>query len=373
MTDAEQPLPMMQAVPSGAAPGGEARFRQRVSTGVGIAAIIGVLIVLLALTLQPLLLIFMSILFAVGLRGLAKLLAERTGLSIKKALFAVVGGIIAVSVLGIVLLGSQIAGQIEELAESLPASLEALQNQLAQSGWGQSLLSLIPSADELNGLVRSSLSQATGAFSNVFGWAANILVVLFLTFMFALEPDIYIDNLLRLVPKPRRARIREVITATGAILQKWLLARVMSMTFVGILTTVGLLLIGAPLALTLGLIAGVTSFIPTFGPVIAVVPAALLALLEGPQAALLVVGLYIVVQQIDNFVLTPILDRVTVSMPGALTIVSQLLLGAVAGFMGLTLAAPLAAASTVLVRMLYVEDILQDHQPTQEDGSSPDG
>lgn len=366
MTDVEQPLPMMQVVSTENVQSGESRFRQRVSTAVGIAAIIAALIVLLALTIQPLLLIFMSILFAVGLRGLAKALNERTGLSIKKALGVVIAVLIAITVLGIVLLGSQIAGQIEELAEALPASLEALQNTLSQSGWGQSLLSLIPSADEIGGLVRNSLSQATGAFSNVFGWAANALIVIFLTFMFALEPDIYIDSMIRLIPKPRRSRIHDVVSSVGEILRKWLLARVMSMAFVGILTTVGLLLIGAPLALTLGLIAGITSFIPTFGPVIAVVPAALLALLEGPQAALLVVGLYILVQQIDNFVLTPILDRVTVSMPGALTIVSQLLLGAVAGFMGLTLAAPLAAASTVLVRMLYIEDVLDDHQPAPE-------
>jgi predicted PurR-regulated permease PerM len=367
MTDVEQPLPMMQVVPVDSAPGEGMRFRQRISTAVSIAAIAGVLIVLLALTIQPLLLIFMSILFAVGLRGLAKALRERTGLSIKKALGVVVAALIAVTVLAIVLLGRQIIGQVEELGEALPASLEALQNQLSQSGWGQGLLNLIPSADEIGGLVRSSFSQATGAFSNLFGWAANVLVVIFLMFMFALEPNIYIDNLIRLVPQARRPRIRQVVSSVGEILRKWLLARVMSMTFVGILTTVGLLIGGAPLALTMGLIAGVTSFIPTFGPVIAVVPAALLALLEGPGTALFVIALYIVVQQIDNFVLTPILDRVTVSLPGALTIVAQLLLGAVAGFMGLTLAAPLAATSTVLVRMLYVEDVLNDRQPAPED------
>ena len=361
------PLPMAAITPENSAAGGETRFRQRVSTAVGIAVIFGILVLLLALTIQPLLLIFMSILFAVGLRGLAKALKERTGLSIKQALGVVIAVFVVVTVLGFVLLGNQIAGQLEDLAEALPASLEALQNQLMQSGWGQSLLSLIPTADEIGGLVRNSLSQATGAFSNVFGWAANAVVVVFLTFMFALEPEIYIDNLIRLIPKPRRRRIHEVVSSVGEILRKWLLARVMSMTFVGILTTVGLLLIGAPLALTLGLIAGITSFIPTFGPVIAVVPAALLALLDGPGTALLVIGLYILVQQIDNFLLTPILDRVTVSLPGALTIVAQLLLGAVAGFMGLTLAAPVAAASTVLMRMLYIEDILNDRQPAPED------
>lgn len=366
MTDID-PLPMAAIIPEANAAGGETRFRQRVSTAVGIAIIFGILVLLLALTLQPLLLIFMSILFAVGLRGLAKALKERTGLSIKQALLVVIVVLIAVTVLGVVLLGNQIAGQLEELAAALPDSLEALQNQLMQSGWGQSLLSLIPTAEEINSLVRNSFSQATGAFSNVFGWAANAVVVVFLTFMFALEPEVYIGSLIRLIPKPRRPRIQEVVGSVGEILRKWLLARVMSMVFVGVLTTVGLLLIGAPLALTLGLIAGITSFIPTFGPVIAVVPAALLALLDGPGTSLLVIGLYILVQQIDNFMLTPILDRVTVSLPGALTIVAQLLLGAVAGFMGLTLAAPVAAATTVLVRMLYVEDILNDRLPPPED------
>jgi predicted PurR-regulated permease PerM len=366
MTDAEQPLPLpVLAYTPPTSADTESRFRQRVATAAGIAAIVGVLLILLALTLQPLLLIFMSVLFAVGLRGLANALALRSRFSAKQALFVVVGAILTVTALSVFLLGRQIASQLEELAAALPASIEALQAQLQQSGWGQALLSGIPTAEEIGTLVRNSVSQASGAFSNVFGWAANALIVVFLTFMFALEPEIYLDNLLRLVPLTRRARVREVVRDSGQVLRYWLMARIMSMTFVGILTTIGLMLGGAPLALTMGLIAGVTSFIPTFGPVIAVIPAALLALLEGPGTAVFVVVLYIVVQQIDNFVLTPILDRVTVSMPGALTIVSQLLLSAVAGFMGLTLAAPLAVALIVPIRMLYVEDILHDRQPVQ--------
>src|SRR5688572_8869448 len=152
MTDID-PLPMAAITPENNAAGGEIRFRQRISTAVGIAIIFGILALLLALTIQPLLLIFMSILFAVGLRGLARALKERTSLSIKQALGVVIAVFVVVTVLAFILLGNQIAGQLEELAAALPASLDALQNQLMQSGWGQSLLSLIPTADDINSLV----------------------------------------------------------------------------------------------------------------------------------------------------------------------------------------------------------------------------
>lgn len=359
MTDVETPLPLMPNVTPKPTTG-EALYRQRVTTGVGITAIIAVLLVLLALTFRPLLLIFMSALFAIGLRGLAVGLSNRTRLSIKQSLGVVTGAIIAITAIATLLLGGQIAAQIDQLAEALPASVDALRSQLQQSGWGQSLLDQLPTAEDLGQVVSSSFQEATGFFSSAVGWLANVVVVLFLTFIFAFDPASYIDNLIRLVPKQRRARAREIVDAVNQVMLKWLLARVLSMIAVGVMTTIGLMLAGAPLALTMGLIAGLLSFIPTFGPIISVVPAALLALLDGPGLALFVIVLYVVVQQIDNFLVTPILERTTVSMPAGLSIIAQLLLGAIGGFVALTLAAPLAVLAAVLVRMLYVEDVLND-------------
>ena len=113
-----------------------------------------------------------------------------------------------------------------------------------------------------------------------------------------------------------------------------------------------------PLAFVLGLIAALLSFIPNIGPILSAVPAVLLALVQGPRVALWVVALYVGVQIVESYVLDPVIDRKTVYLPPALTILAQLVFALFAGILGLALATPLTAALMVLVTMLYVQDIL---------------
>lgn len=121
--------------------------------------------------------------------------------------------------------------------------------------------------------------------------------------------------------------------------------------------------------LLLGLIAGLLSFIPNIGPVLAVIPALLLASLEGGRTVLYVAALYLFIQALESYVFTPWMQQRIVSVPPALTIAVQLLFGLLAGTLGLLLATPLAAVGMVLVRMLYVEDLLGD-RPQATDGPS---
>ena len=121
-----------------------------------------------------------------------------------------------------------------------------------------------------------------------------------------------------------------------------------------------------PLALTLGLLAGLLNFVPNFGPWIAAMPAVLIALLQGPRQALYVALLYLVLQALDGYVLTPLVDRRSVHLPPVLTITAQVLLGVAFGFIGILLASPLAAVALIVVKMLYVEDLLGDR--TVRDG-----
>jgi predicted PurR-regulated permease PerM len=116
--------------------------------------------------------------------------------------------------------------------------------------------------------------------------------------------------------------------------------------------------LGVPLALTLGILAGLFNFIPTFGPWIAAIPAVLIAFVQSPQQALYVAVLYVALQSLDGYVFTPLVDRKSVEMPPVLTIAAMLLLGVVFGFLGLLLASPLAATLLILVKMLYIEDVI---------------
>lgn len=340
-------------------------FRQRLWLTVGVVTFVVLLALLVVLAIDVLFLLFLGILLAVLLNGLATALSKRTRLSYGLSLGIVGLGIVILIVLFGLLLGQTIVQQIEQFSEQIPQSVEELQSLLEQSTWGRTLLDQIPGDADLSRFLTTGgtniLSRATGIVSSTLGALANLFIVLFVGIYLAIEPDIYVESGLRLLPTGRRPRAREVLSALRDILQRWLFARFLSMTVVGILTMIGLLLVGIPFALILGLVAGILSFIPNIGPLLAIVPAVLVA----PQQALVVILLYTGVQAIESYLITPYVERRTIELPPAVTLVMQLFLSIVVGFLGLLLAAPLVAVIIILVRMLYVEDVLGEKSPKE--------
>lgn len=150
------------------------------------------------------------------------------------------------------------------------------------------------------------------------------------------------------------------MTKLGDTLWKWLIGKGVSMLFIGLATWLGLSLLGVLLALTLGLIAGLLSFIPNFGPILSAAPALLLAFINIPASAVSVMVLFVVVQVIESYLLTPMIERKTVEISPVLTMLAQIALLTLLGVVGLLLATPILAVVVVLVQMLYVEDFLGD-------------
>jgi predicted PurR-regulated permease PerM len=127
------------------------------------------------------------------------------------------------------------------------------------------------------------------------------------------------------------------------------------MAVVGVLVTIGLWLLNIPLAMTLGLIAALLDFVPNFGPIIAAVPAVLLALLESPQHAFYVMLLYWGIQILEGYIVTPWFQKRAIDMPPAVVVTAQVLLGTLLGTLGLVFATPLAAIGILLTRELYIQ------------------
>jgi predicted PurR-regulated permease PerM len=140
------------------------------------------------------------------------------------------------------------------------------------------------------------------------------------------------------------------------------------MMTIGVLTTLGLWVLGIDLALVLGVLAALLSFIPNIGPLIALIPAALIGLFGGPDMLLYVIALYAGIQMVESYVLTPVLQQSMVDLPPARTLGMQVVLGVLAGALGLILAAPLTAVAMVVVSMWYVQDVLGDRRTDDEDG-----
>ena len=337
----------------------EHSYARKVFTVVGIVAIVALVILLVIWAIDALLLIFAAILFAVFLRGLADWLNERTNIGKGISL-----GIVTISLflsfgLAIYFLAPDIADQVKELRTELPQSINKLREKLQNFGWGRLILQKIDASQMANGEgANIGLTQVGKFFSSTFGIIINFVIFLLLGIYLAAEPRLYVKGFLRLFPPNRRERVSDVLSAIGETLRWWLVGKFCSMVIIGVATTVGLRLLGIPLSLTLGLIAAITSFIPNFGPIIAVIPAALIALANNPISALYVLLLYYGIQFFESYLITPNIERQTVRLPPALTISTQLLLGVLVGGLGLVLATPLVAVGLVLTQMLYIEDVL---------------
>lgn len=315
---------------------------------------------LLWLAGDVLLLLFAGVLVAIFIDGIAAWLRAHTRVGH--------GGSIAIALLGLVLVfgtvavysAPDIAEQFGQLSEELPKAVANLHKQVEPHRWAKVLIDQVPSERELRspgvGLVR----KATGALSTTVLILARVLLITAIGVFLTLQPGLYRRGLLRLVPVRKRIRAAEILDAVTSNLRGWLVGKVLSAIAIGVATWVGLQLLGIPLTLILSLLAAIFSFIPNFGPIIAVVPAMLLGLLQSPSVALYVGALYLGIQVVETYLLTPWLAHRTADLPPALTLVTQILFGVLFGGMGVILAAPATAVGMVMVRMIYVEDVLGD-------------
>lgn len=318
-----------------------------------------------------LLLAFAGALMAIFLSGLASYVAKWFRLKRGIALLTVALTLIVVIVGGGSMLAPGIAEQSEELSRELPKSIDNLREYIGQYEWGKQLIDQAPKLTQIFNDPGGLLPRIGGVVSSTAAAIMNFLIVLAIGIYFSVEPSLYRRGFIRLLPIPDRRRAHEVIDATGNTLWWWTIGVLISMTTIGVLTTIGLWILGIPLAPTLGLLTGILAFIPNFGPILSAIPPILLGLMKSPMDAVYVVILYLLVQAIESNIVTPQVQKRTVSMPPVIGIIGQLLFGIFFGFLGLMLATPLVAAVIVLVKMLYVEDILGDRSDVDEGYITP--
>lgn len=340
-------------------------FAYRVTIAVLIAIGLVVLTLLLWYTIFVFLLAFAGILLAVLLRAMADGVSFLTRLP--KGWSLLLGSVVVIlaSAVGIWVLTPHVAVQVEQLHETLPAAFEELGNYVGQYEWGKVLIresrNLGKFADIQN-MIPTIASGAATALTGVITMIVGFVVAIFIGIFLAIDPAIYVRGTVRLFPQPSRARVVEILEATEHTLRWWLIGRILAMAFVGVATALALWLLDVPLALTMGLLAAILDFIPNVGPIVAAAPAVVIAFGEGPTTALWVLIAYFVVQELESYVVTPIVQQTVVSLPPAFTVFIQLLFVILAGPLGLLLATPLAAAGLVIVRGLYVQDVLGDKE-----------
>jgi predicted PurR-regulated permease PerM len=398
MDDDKAPLPAERPARADPSPPAttpaERSFARRALIAVSIAIGLCALALFLWYSLYVLMLAFAAVLVAVLLRGSAEWVSKKLRIPVGWSL-----GVVLLSIVGFfILLGyfavPSIVEQGERLADRLPQSLKHAEDTLRQYPWGRRLLGEQGASPQAGGQepaqqppasqpASQPTSQPTsrptlvekvveaGTSGQVVQSATRILnqflqgvlalfVVMVSGVYMAAQPRMYVNGLLMLTPHARRPRYREVLNRLAFTLRWWMIGQLVPMAVIGVITAVGLKVIGVELWFILGLLAALFNFVPNFGPLISGVPAFLLALADSPQKAMWVVALYLVSQNLEGYFLTPLVQRRAVEMPPALLILFQVLAGLLLGALGVVLAAPLLAVIVVAVKMLYVEDVLGD-------------
>ncbi len=207
--------------------------------------------------------VFAGIFLAVFLRGLSERVSRHTRLPIGLSLAVVIAAILVV-IAGVgYFLWPRTSEQLNQLATQLPQQFHRIEAEIAQTSWGKALIEQFRPAT--GGAQQAVVGRVFGVATSTIGSIAAVVVVFFVGLYLAADPETYLAGALRLVPPPRRRRVADMLIETASALWWRLIGRIFSMAIIAVMTTVGLALLGVPLALTLGLLSGVLSFVPYIG------------------------------------------------------------------------------------------------------------
>jgi len=339
--------------------GSDDLFLRRVFTVFGVAALFGAVWLLSDIIL----LLFGAVLLAIVVHAIADPLRKHVGLN--PPLSLLLGATLPVAAIaGLTFwFGPELAKEMRGITSTLPEAA----NQLTRALGMRSLPELLKeggAASTLGSLASRVIIWSTA----IAGALGSLLLVVFGGIYLAINPKSYRDGFMKLVPPVIQPNVDRTLDDAGEALQRWLKGQIMAMVLVGVFTGLGLWLVGVPSAFALGLIAGVAEFVPVVGPLVAAVPALLIAGTQGLQTVLLAAAVVVVVQQLESNLITPIIIERTVAMAPAVGLFAVVAMGVAFGPLGLLLGFPLTIVIDIAVRHLYVRDTLgEDVQIMRED------
>ncbi|TPG22543.1 AI-2E family transporter [Sphingomonas koreensis] len=328
----------------------DTRFIRRI---VIIIAIAGVLWALLRAG-DILILAFGSSLGAIAIHAIAEGYEKRLRLPEKAALGA--GIVTALGIVGFLfwLFGVQFAPQINLLVAQLPHLLDQLAAWLSHSPVGAKLVSAVQSAYSGSRAAQDVSGIAQGAGTLLL----NVLLLIVGAVFFAANPEIYRRGLLMLVPQPRRPAFADAFDDVSDTLRLWLRTQLILMTTMGVLVGLGLWIAGVPSSAALGLLAGLSEFIPYIGPTAAMLPAIGLGATVSTHAVIGTLITYAAVRMIQTNFITPFVQHRVIEIPPAVTLFSIIAIGMVFGLYALFFSAAMLVVIFTLIRTLYLREVL---------------
>ncbi len=296
--------------------------------------------------------VLVAVVFDAGARGLAYIVPwnRRLRVLIVIVLTCTAGlGVIWWGGTRVVAEARSFAGQMQELSRHAQVMLHS-----EARAWlppGQAPQKLLPDM----GIV---VDHATVMLRRLFEVLIGFIVAIFVGAFCAWEPEAYKRAFVSLLPQARRSRVSEVMDRSAHAMRGWLIGRLLTMTLIFFFTLCALMLVGMKDAVFLAMQAGLFTFTPTLGPVIAGIVIVLAGLAQSDTMALYGLGTYVLVQFLESHVITPLVQRRTIRMPPAITLGLQLIAASLFGLFAVIVIIPLAAAANVFIDELYINDRL---------------
>lgn len=326
--------------------------------------------------IQVWLMVFASILVAVFLLSLVQLTCQipKAGDYFAKLPHGVQVGAVTMVVLLVVagflaMFGSELISQFHEMKELAPKSFDvikeyakgypAIYEWLTQNVW------VVEFQQNPKAFFTKFQDSIVGGLPAFFGGMISgmgmFFVILVVGLFLALSPSVYTKSTITLLPKLYRDKGEYLLKRSYGAIEQWLIGQFVVMAFVGVATGVALWLMGIPFALAMGVIAFVLDFVPVIGPWLSAVPILLLVLIVSPDLILWTLVMIVVVQQLESYVVAPIVQQRLIDLPPVALLLSQIIMGTLTGVLGITMATPLMVVIIVWVQVVYVKFTLQDY------------
>lgn len=326
-----------------------------VTAFVAILAVLGVVWVMARLT-QFLLLVFAAVVLACVFDTITRAICRVTGPKLRPlALLISVVGLLAVFLGAFVLFGAQFAREIDTIMESIPPAVRQIELLLQRFGVEGSLSKVL---NESTQDMYAVAGQVGGYAMALTTGLTDFLLVFVGGIFIAASPGLHRRGLLLLMPAPAVKPAAEFLHDAATGLRGWMLGQAGSSLFVGLTSWIALSALNVPAAGGLGVIGGLLDVIPMVGPIIAAIPAVLLAFTVSPTTALWTLILFIIIQQLQSYVLQPMIQKHAVNVPPSVLLFAVFGAGMLFGPMGVLLAAPLTIISFLFVQRIYVQTLL---------------
>jgi predicted PurR-regulated permease PerM len=313
---------------------------------------------------QVLLLVFTAVVLAIALNSLVRQL-QKLGMPRGRAMLLTIGLSLLLTFLFIYLIVPPFIDQFLQLVALVPRGftrvvtwLEDLLNQRPDWLSNVELPSISGLVRQAQPLIAAVLPNFFAIFSGSLTALLQLLLLLIFTLMLLANPLAYRQALIQLLPAFYRKRADTILDECEVALRSWLGGALISSSVVALLSAIGLWALQIEFVLAQALLAGLLNFIPNIGPTLSMVFPLTVAALDTPWKVLAVTILYIVIQNLESYLITPTIMANQVSLLPAMTLAAQLVFARFFGFLGLLLALPLAVIAKVLIQEVLIKDVL---------------